>query len=185
LISHPPSPIPHPSFQLADSTLRLLPRAGGGGYIAGSPGAANPSHAKEHMKAKPRSRSVIVHETPVPAREAEAFWGSDPIAAMLRELEIPYISLVPGATYRGLHDSIVNYLGNTAPQMVLSLHEENAIAVAHGYAKVTDRMIAAAVHANIGLLRTPMAVYNAWCDRAPILMLGATGPWDATHRRPW
>ena len=137
------------------------------------------------MKSRERTRSAIVHDTPVPARESEEFWGSDPIAAMLRELDIPYISLVPGATYRGLHDSIVNYLGNRAPQMVLSIHEENAIAVAHGYAKVTDRMIAAAVHANIGLLRTPMAVYNAWCDRAPILMLGATGPWDATQRRPW
>jgi thiamine pyrophosphate-dependent acetolactate synthase large subunit-like protein len=137
------------------------------------------------MKSKEHTRSAIVHDTPVPARESEECWGSDPIAAMLRALEIPYISLVPGATYRGLHDSIVNYLGNRAPQMVLSIHEENAIAVAHGYAKVTDRMIAAAVHANIGLLRTPMAVYNAWCDRAPILMLGATGPWDATKRRPW
>ena len=137
------------------------------------------------MKSKEHTRSAIVHDTPVPARESEECWGSDPIAAMLRALEIPYISLVPGATYRGLHDSIVNYLGNRAPQMVLSIHEENAIAVAHGYAKVTDRMIAAAVHANIGLLRTPMAVYNAWCDRVPILMLGATGPWDATKRRPW
>jgi len=137
------------------------------------------------MKKQENARSAIVAETPVPARESEEFWGSDPIAALLREMEIPYISLVPGATYRGLHDSIVNYLGNRVPQIVLSLHEENAIAVAHGYAKVTDRMIAAAVHANIGLLRTPMAVYNAWCDRAPILMLGATGPWDATHRRPW
>src|SRR5262245_1278750 len=137
------------------------------------------------MKPRDRISSAIVPETPVPSRESEEFWGSDPIAAMLRELQIPYVSLVPGATYRGLHDSIVNYLGNRAPQIVLSLHEENAIAVAHGYAKVTDRMIAAAVHANIGLLRTPMAVYNAWCDRAPILMLGATGPWDATQRRPW
>jgi thiamine pyrophosphate-dependent acetolactate synthase large subunit-like protein len=137
------------------------------------------------MKSKASTRSAIVHDKPVPARESENCWGSDPIAAMLRELDIPFISLVPGATYRGLHDSIVNYLGNRTPQMVLSLHEENAIAVAHGYAKVTDRMIAAAVHANIGLLRTPMAIYNAWCDRAPILMLGATGPWDATKRRPW
>src|SRR5687768_10928879 len=137
------------------------------------------------MTAQERMAGGIVPETPVPARESEEFWGSDPIAAMLRELEIPYISLVPGATYRGLHDSIVNYLGNRMPQIVLSIHEENAIAVAHGYSKVTDRMIAAAVHANIGLLRTPMAVYNAWCDRAPILMLGATGPWDAEQRRPW
>jgi thiamine pyrophosphate-dependent acetolactate synthase large subunit-like protein len=138
------------------------------------------------MKSRSRSsRSAIVHDKPVPARESEECWGSDPVAAILRELEVPYISLVPGATYRGLHDSIVNYLGNVSPQMVLNIHEENAIAVAHGYAKVTDRMIAAAVHANIGLLRTPMAVYNAWCDRAPILMLGATGPWDSEQRRPW
>jgi thiamine pyrophosphate-dependent acetolactate synthase large subunit-like protein len=138
------------------------------------------------MKSRSRSnRSAIVHDKPVPARESEECWGSDPVAAILRELDIPFISLVPGATYRGLHDSIVNYLGNVSPQMVLSIHEENAIAVAHGYSKVTDRMIAAAVHANIGLLRTPMAVYNAWCDRAPILMLGATGPWDSEQRRPW
>ena len=137
------------------------------------------------MSSEKRMATSIVHDTPVPARESEEFWGSDPIAAMLRELDIPYISLVPGSSYRGLHDSIVNLLGNRAPQMVLNIHEENAIAVAHGYAKVTDRMIAAAVHANIGLLRAPMAIYNAWCDRAPILILGATGPWDAAKRRPW
>ncbi|HEV8519947.1 MAG TPA: thiamine pyrophosphate-dependent enzyme [Burkholderiales bacterium] len=137
------------------------------------------------MSSEKRTVTSIVHDTPVPARESEEFWGSDPIAAMLRELDIPFISLVPGSSYRGLHDSIVNLLGNRAPQMVLSIHEENAIAVAHGYSKVTDRMIAAAVHANIGLLRAPMAIYNAWCDRAPILILGATGPWDAAMRRPW
>jgi hypothetical protein len=60
------------------------------------------------MTAKDRIVGGIVPETPVPARESEEFWGSDPIAAMLRELDIPYISIVPGATYRGLHDSIVN-----------------------------------------------------------------------------
>src|ERR1019366_10006150 len=126
---------------------------------------------KSGMKSKHRMTAAIVHDTPVPARESEEFWGSDPIAAMLRELDIPYISIVPGSSYRGLHDSIVNYLGNRAPQMVLNIHEENAVAVAHGYAKVTDRMMAAAVHANVGLLRAPMAIYNAWCDRAPILIL--------------
>ena len=66
-----------------------------------------------------------------------------------------------------------------------AIHEENAVAIAHGYAKVTDRMMAAALHANVGLMRATMAIYNAWCDRAPILILGATGPWDATKRRPW
>src|ERR1700741_2826688 len=105
------------------------------------------------MDTNERIKSAIVHDTPVPARESEDVWGSDPIALMLRELDIPYISLVPGSSYRGLHDSIVNHLGNRTPQMVLSIHEENAVAVAHGYAKVTDKMMAVALHANIGLLR--------------------------------
>jgi thiamine pyrophosphate-dependent acetolactate synthase large subunit-like protein len=127
----------------------------------------------------------IVHDTPVRARLGESVWGSDPIAAVLRELELPYLALVPGSSYRGLHDSIVNYLGNEMPQMVLTLHEENTVAIAHGYAKTAGRMMGAAVHANIGLMRAVMAVYNAWCDRAPVLLLGATGPWDATRRRQW
>jgi thiamine pyrophosphate-dependent acetolactate synthase large subunit-like protein len=127
----------------------------------------------------------IVHDKPVASRPGESFWGSDAIAMMLRELDVPYIALVPGASYRGLHDSIVNLLGNRAPQMVLCVHEETAVAIAHGYAKVSDKMMASGLHANIGLMRATMSIYNAWCDRAPILILGATGPWDATQRRPW
>ena len=129
--------------------------------------------------------TLIVHDKPVASRPGESFWGSDAVALMLRELAVPYIALVPGASYRGLHDSIVNLLGNRAPQMVLCVHEETAVAIAHGYAKVTDKMMASGLHANIGLMRATMAIYNAWCDRAPILILGATGPWDATQRRPW
>ena len=128
---------------------------------------------------------LIVHDAPVPSRVSESFWGSDAVALMLRELKVPYIALVPGASYRGLHDSIVNLLGNRAPQMVLCVHEETAVAIAHGYAKVTDKMMASGLHANIGLMRAIMSIYNAWCDRAPIMILGATGPWDATQRRPW
>ena len=103
----------------------------------------------------------------------------------MRELGIPYIALVPGSSYRGLHDSIVNYLGNRTPQIVLTIHEETAVAIAHGYSKVTGRLMAAAVHANVGLMHAVMAVYNAWCDRVPLLLFGATGPWDAARRRPW
>lgn len=128
---------------------------------------------------------AIVHDTPVPSKAATEFWGSDAVAAMLRELDIPYIALVPGSSYRGLHDSLVNYLGNRAPQMIMTIHEETAVAIAHGYYKISDRMMASALHANVGLLRAPMSIYNAWCDRAPMLILGATGPWDATQRRPW
>ncbi|HYH40469.1 MAG TPA: thiamine pyrophosphate-dependent enzyme [Burkholderiales bacterium] len=129
--------------------------------------------------------SAIVHDTPVDSPAGAEFWGSDPIASVLREIELPYIALVPGSSYRGLHDSLVNHLGNRAPQMLLTIHEENTVAIAHGYAKTSGRMMGAGVHANIGLMRAVMGVYNAWCDRAPILILGATGPWDTMKRRPW
>jgi thiamine pyrophosphate-dependent acetolactate synthase large subunit-like protein len=112
-------------------------------------------------------------------------FGSDVVADTLRALEIPYIALNPGASYRGLHDSIVNFLGNETPQMLLCLHEESAVAMAHGYAKVTGKAMAAAVHSNVGLFHATMAIFNAWCDRAPVIVLGATGPVDAAKRRPW
>jgi thiamine pyrophosphate-dependent acetolactate synthase large subunit-like protein len=112
-------------------------------------------------------------------------FGSDVVAQTLRELGLPYIALNPGASFRGLHDSLVNYLGNRDPQMLLCLHEEHAVAIAHGYAKVTGRPMAVAVHSNVGLFHATMAIFNAWCDRMPVLILGATGPVDAAKRRPW
>ena len=124
-------------------------------------------------------------ERPVGPLASGAGYGSDVIADTLRALDIPYIALNPGSSLRGLQDSLVNYLGNERPTLLLCLHEEAAVAIAHGYAKVTGRAIAAAVHANVGLLHATMAVFNAWCDRMPVLLLGATGPVDAPKRRPW
>jgi thiamine pyrophosphate-dependent acetolactate synthase large subunit-like protein len=124
-------------------------------------------------------------DRPVPAGVNAPGFGSDVVADALRATDIPYIALNPGASYRGLHDSLVNYLGNAAPQMLLCLHEETAIAIAHGYAKVTGKAMAAAVHSNVGLMHGTMAIFNAWCDRMPVLILGATGPVDAAKRRPW
>jgi thiamine pyrophosphate-dependent acetolactate synthase large subunit-like protein len=124
-------------------------------------------------------------ERPLPSGANAAAFGSDAVADALRALDIPYIALNPGASYRGLHDSLVNYLGNERPQMLLCLHEESAVAIAHGYAKVTGRAMAAAVHSNVGLMHATMAIFNAWCDRMPVLVIGATGPVDAAKRRPW
>jgi len=112
-------------------------------------------------------------------------WGSDALAELLSQLGLRYVALVPGSSYRGLHDSLVNYGGNRDPQMLVCLHEEHAIAIAHGYAKVTGRPMAAAVHSNVGLMHATMAIYNAYCDRVPMLVIGATGPVDAAQRRPW
>jgi thiamine pyrophosphate-dependent acetolactate synthase large subunit-like protein len=112
-------------------------------------------------------------------------WGSDALAELLRRLDLPYLALVPGSSYRGLHDSLVNYNGNRDPQLLVCLHEEHAVAIAHGYAKVTGRPLAVGIHSNVGLMHASMAVYNAYVDRVPMLIIGATGPVDAARRRPW
>jgi thiamine pyrophosphate-dependent acetolactate synthase large subunit-like protein len=139
-------------------------------------------------KSNPALKDPDVHKVErlsIPYSTNAAAFGSDVVAETLAALDIPYIALNPGASYRGLHDSIVNFLGNEQPQMLLCLHEEAAVAIAHGYAKVTGRAMAAAVHSNVGLFHATMAIFNAWCDRMPILILGATGPVDAMKRRPW
>ena len=131
------------------------------------------------------SSAPLHHDTPVPTRGDSGFWGSDVVAEVLRSLDVPYIALNPGASYRWLHDSLVNYLGNRAPQMLLCLHDETAVSIAQGYAKASGKMMAAGLHANVGLLHASMPIFDAWCDRMPVLVLGATGPWDAAKRRPW
>ena len=134
---------------------------------------------------KPAEAAGNEIDRPVPSAPSNRVWGSDAIAAAIRELDIPYVALNPGSSYRGLHDSLVNYLGNSRPRMLLCLHEESAVALAHGWAKVTGRPMLAVVHANVGLMHATMAIFNAWCDRVPVIVLGATGALDATRRRPW
>ncbi len=124
-------------------------------------------------------------DIPLPSAPDDTVWGSDAIADMLRVMDIPYVLLNPGASFRGLHDSIVNHLGNEKPQMVVVLHEEHAVAIAHGYAKVTGKPLIAILHSNVGLMHGSMAIFDAWVDRVPVIVLGATGPVDAAKRRPW
>src|SRR5690242_18555094 len=144
------------------------------------------SNRSDSAKTRPANGGTLsAFDRPVPAGVNAAGFGSDVVADALRATDIPYIALNPGASYRGLHDSLVNYLGNERPQMLLCLHEESAVAIAHGYAKVTGKAMAAAVHSNVGLMHATMAVFNAWCDRMPLVLLGATGPVDAVKRRPW
>jgi len=130
-------------------------------------------------------KPTILPETPQPSTSREELWSSDAIARMLQALDVPWVALVPGASFRGLHDSLVNHIGNQHPQMLLCLHEGNAVSMAHGYAKASGRMMGAILHSNVGLLNGSMGIFNAWCDRVPMLILGATGPWDAAKRRPW
>src|SRR6476660_6481354 len=142
-------------------------------------------HAGARAEPTSADPAVAAVERPTPAGVNAPAFGSDVVADTLRALDIPYIALTPGASFRGLHDSLVNHLGNTRPEMLLCLHEEHAVALAHGYARVTGRPLAVALHANVGLIHATMAIFNAWCDRVPMLLLGGVGPMDAVQRRPW
>jgi len=134
---------------------------------------------------EPIPHDLIVHDAPVARLPSDTLFGSDAVAETLKRLDIPFIALNPGASYRGLHDSIVNYLGNRSPQMILCLHDEHAVHIAQGYWKASGRLMASALHSNVGLMHASMPIFNAWCDRTPVLILGANGPMDAARRRPW
>jgi len=109
-------------------------------------------------------------------------YGSDVVVEFLAAAGIEHVALNPGASFRGLHDSL-----DTArtPNAVVALHEEVAVGIAHGYAKSAGRPMAVMVHDQVGLHHAAMALFNAWVDGAPMLVIGGSGPRDVTRRRPW
>jgi thiamine pyrophosphate-dependent acetolactate synthase large subunit-like protein len=109
-------------------------------------------------------------------------YGSDVVVDWLAGAGIDYVALNPGASLRGLHDSLVHA---DSPKPVVALHEEIAVAIAHGYAKSAWRPMAAFVHDLVGLQHASMAMFNAWVDNVPMLVIGGSGPRDTAKRRPW
>jgi acetolactate synthase-1/2/3 large subunit len=110
---------------------------------------------------------------------------SDLVVYLLHELGVDYAILNPGATTRGLHESLVTYGGNKAPEVITCCHEEIAVAMAEGYFLATGRPQVTLVHDIVGLQHASKAIYEAWLNNTPMLILGGTGPLDASHRRPW
>jgi acetolactate synthase-1/2/3 large subunit len=110
-------------------------------------------------------------------------WQSDIIVDLVKQYGFPFITLNPGASFRGLHDSLINY-GANEPPMMLCQHEEIAVQIAHGYAKATGKPVAVILHNLVGLLHATMAIYYAYMDRVPVFIMGATGPMDEAKRRP-
>jgi acetolactate synthase-1/2/3 large subunit len=110
---------------------------------------------------------------------------SDLVVYLLNALGVDYAILNPGATTRGLHESLVNYGRNTSPEVITCCHEEVAIAMADGYYLATGKPQAAFVHNIVGLQHASKAIYEAWLNKTPMLIFGGTGPLDASHRRPW
>lgn len=138
------------------------------------------------MNAPTTAKRISTIDAPVqqmPPGFDGTFWNSDTIAQVLRDVGLDYVTICPGSSFRGLHESLVNSLGNERPEMLLCLHEEHAVAIAHGYARVAGKPLGVIVHSNVGVMHASMAIYNAWCDRAPMIVLGGIGPLDSARRR--
>lgn len=109
--------------------------------------------------------------------------GSDFMVEVMQAASIKYVAAMPGSTFRGLHESIVNYGQNKHPELISCMHEEASVGIAHGYAKVSGLPMACLVHSTVGLQHASMALFNAWCDRVPMLTI-AGNIVDETKRRP-
>jgi acetolactate synthase-1/2/3 large subunit len=97
--------------------------------------------------------------------------GSDFMVDVIKSLGIEYVCSNPGSSFRGLHESVINYGGNKNPEFITCCHEESSAAMAHGYAKIEGKPLAILAHGTVGLQHASMAIYNAWCDRVPIYVI--------------
>src|SRR5258706_1395005 len=109
--------------------------------------------------------------------------GADFMVDIIKSLGIEYIAANPGSSFRGLHESVINYGGNKSPEFITCCHEESAVGMAHGYAKIEGKPLMTLLHATVGTMHASMAIYNAYCDRVPIFLIAANSM-DATTRRP-
>src|SRR5215210_3525077 len=135
--------------------------------------AAVPGQAADKKPENPLHPGDIVIERP----------GSDFMVDVIKTLELKYVATNPGSSFRSLHESLVNYGGNTKPELLTCLHEESAVGMAHGYAKASGNPLGVMVPGPVGLQHASMGLYNAWVDRVPIMMFAGNGI-DAVTRRP-
>ncbi len=161
-----------------------------GAAVAGGAGVAGEARAQATApavpKAAPPSAAQLASENDHPG-EAEKLTeeksGSDFMVDVCKTLNIDYMAACPGSTFRGLQESFINYGANKQPEWLTCMHEEVSVGMAHGYAKVAGKPMAAMVHGTVGTQHAAMAIYNAWCDRVPIILFTASaGPIE--DRRP-
>jgi acetolactate synthase-1/2/3 large subunit len=129
--------------------------------------------------------SMKYPETPVnlPANQSKAEFGSDVMAETVQNMGFKHVFVLPGSSFRGLHDSLVNHNRNQDPEMIMGSHEAVVLAMAHGYAKAGGETSLAIIHDLVGLMTGSVSVYDIWCDRVPVMILGGSGPYDPAQRR--
>ena len=151
--------------------------------------AATPGTTAADVKRLPAAIEPMAHqvatETAVP-KEMPHLVGkpnSDFMVDVIKSLNIDYVYSNPASSFRGLHESLINYGKNTKPEFITCMHEESSVAMAHGYFKATGKPQLMLCHGTVGLMHATMAVYNAWADRVPLIMIGGNDL-DAAKRPP-
>jgi acetolactate synthase I/II/III large subunit len=127
----------------------------------------------------------VASETTAPARvevQTTDHPGADFMLQVLKSLGFEYVCANPGSSFRGLHESLVNFGGNKAPELITCCHEESSVAMGHGYVKIEGRPLAVFAHGTVGLQHGSMAIYNAYCDRVPAYILLGNNLNAATRR---
>src|SRR5580693_7586879 len=136
-------------------------------------GQASPNRGANGSAAEP-TQVALARETsgrPVESSRVIEHPGSDYMVDVIKSLNIEYLAANPGSTYESLHESLINYGDNKMPEFLTCCHEESAVAMAHGYAKIEGKPMMALIHGDIGLQHAAMAIYNAYADRVPIYMM--------------
>ena len=152
--------------------------------VQASPSSSADTPAPPTALSAPRPSAIVAAaETGSPGElaPAEGRPGSDYMVDVIRSRNVDYVFANPASSFRGLHESLLTYGGNKKPELIECMHEESSIAMAHGYFKASGKPIVVLCHGTVGLQHGCMAIYNAWCDRVPIIVLGGNSL-DATTR---
>ena len=162
----------------------LKSAAAGAAALAAVPGTVAAQPAEVRRAVPPPMSPEAEVGTPSNAEVLTADrTGSDFMVDVIKSLGFEYVCANPGSSFRGLHESIINYGGNKSPEFITCCHEESSVGMAHGYAKVEGKPLAVFAHGTVGVQHAAMAIYNAYCDRVPVyLILGNII--DATKRMP-
>ena len=165
------------------SFLKGAAAVGAAGIVPGSKSA----RAQEAGSARVSAPSAAAREAESGTPAVEVLTGDRPggdfMVDVLKSLGFEYVCANPGSSFRGLHESLVNYGGNRNPEFITCCHEESSVAMAHGYSKIEGKPACVFAHGTVGLQHASMALYNAYCDRAPVYMIVGNSV-DAASRRP-
>jgi acetolactate synthase I/II/III large subunit len=149
--------------------------------------AANAQTAEAQAAQPVRTAAAVAPKEADPPSSVEVLTadkpGSDFMVDVIKALGFEYVCANPGSSFRALHESLINYGGNTSPEFITCCHEESSIAMAHGYAKIEGKPLLVMAHGTVGLQHAAMAIYNAYCDRVPVYIIVGNSI-DAVTRRP-